>query len=288
MSRKAVVPMTARSAPRAGRRGRRRPSAACVVLDRDTLSSTIRRRCSSAWGSPDRAPSRSRRAGSARPRPPTSGRPPADRRGRWSSLELALDEPDGLAVHDVDRRVEDHATATAASSASCAACAGRRGRQFGRNCAAMTWPRSTYGGEALAVLARAEDVGGASDGPAREGVPRGRRPRPRAMPLGERRVALESRRGSSRCAGAAGSPGAVTVRGRMPRPGGALACSVLEDSNRSCMPRQIPSSGTPAAARSMSDLAEAGLARGCASPPGTRRRRAGSAPTRRGSRRGRR
>ena len=50
--------------------------------------------------------------------------------------------------------------------------------------------------------------------------------------------------------GSRGLSSAVTVPGRIPRPE-APSCSVL-DSNSNCIPRQIPSSGTPAAARSIS------------------------------------
>ena len=50
--------------------------------------------------------------------------------------------------------------------------------------------------------------------------------------------------------GSRGPSSRVTVPGRIPSPA-APSCS-LEDSNSSCIPRQIPSNGTPAPARSIS------------------------------------
>src|SRR4051812_35819598 len=60
-------------------------------------------------------------------------------------LEAALDEPHRLAVHDVDRRVEDHAlTGTAASAAKLRSMRSPSREDFsGWNCAAMTLPRWT-------------------------------------------------------------------------------------------------------------------------------------------------
>ena len=59
-------------------------------------------------------------------------------------LEVALDQAHRLAVHDVDRRVEDHATATAASAAKLRSMRSPSREDFsGWNCAAITFPRST-------------------------------------------------------------------------------------------------------------------------------------------------
>ena len=102
--------------------------------------------------------------------------------------------------------------------------------------------------EPLAVLARAHHIGGVRRAAGeRVHVVEGRG---LAEALGQAPIRARTSRGSSRCAAAAGSR--ARSRSRAGSRGlRAPSCS-LEDSNSSCIPRQIPSSGTPAAARSIS------------------------------------
>src|SRR4051812_42358530 len=59
-------------------------------------------------------------------------------------LEAALDEPDGVAVQDVDRRVEDHATTRSPKRAKLRSSERPSREDFsGWNCAPITLPRST-------------------------------------------------------------------------------------------------------------------------------------------------
>ncbi len=75
---------------------------------------------------------------------PRAGRVEQVRVVRRRVLELAFDQPDGLAFHDVDRRVEDHATGTAARAAKFLSICKPSVEDFsGWNWAAMTLSRST-------------------------------------------------------------------------------------------------------------------------------------------------
>ena len=108
--------------------------------------------------------------------------------------------------------------------------------------------------EALAVLAAARRR---RPGPpaGRRTCARGRRP-PRRRARRSARPAARTSPCSSRCAGSsARAPPAASRRRRAGRGPSAPSCSV-EESNSSCMPRQMPSSGTPASARSRSSVVE--------------------------------
>ena len=146
MSLKAAVPTIARSAPaRSASRTAstvRRPPPYWIGTP---VSATIRRRWSSDFGAPERAPSRST---TCRKRAPglDPGLGGVERVGVVGGrvLEDALDQAHRLAVHDVDRGVEDHATATAASWAKLRSMRSPSREDFsGWNWLAMTLPRST-------------------------------------------------------------------------------------------------------------------------------------------------
>ena len=274
MSLKAAVPTIARSAPaRSASRTAstvRRPPPYWIGMP---VSATIRRRWSSDFGSPERAPSRST---TCRKRAPAVDPGPRGLQrvvvvgGRV--LEAALDQAHGLAVHDVDRRVEDHATATAASCGEVAQHAqpvarGLLGVELrGHHVAALD-----DGHEALAVLARARRRRRRRPGGRRRSA-RGRRPRPRRGPRSAPTRARRSR-GSSRCAAAAGSRARSPSRAGCPRPRGALVLGRWTRTAAACRGRCRAAARRRRRARSAPRRAR--CARGCASPPGTRRRRAG-------------
>ena len=250
MSRKAAVPTTARSAParRASRTAStvRRPPPYWIGMP---VSATIRRRCSSDFGRAGAGAVEVDDVQEARAR----GDPGLGGLQRvvvvvGRVLELALDQPDGLAVHDVDRRVEDHATAIRASVGEVAqhpqaVHRGLLGVELrGHHVAALHDATRSARRTRSSRRRRRRPTAG------RRTSARGRRPRSRRARRSAPTRARRSR-GSSRCAAAAGLQPRDASRAGCPRPR-APSCSV-EDSNSSCIPRQIPSSGTPAAARSI-------------------------------------
>ena len=172
-------------------------------------------------------------------------------------LEAALDEADRLAVHDVDRGVEDHATATAASWAKLRSMRSPSREDFsGWNCAAITLPRSTTDTKRSPYSLVPDDVGCASDGPAGEGVHvvEGRGV---AEALGQRATRARS---VTRFQPMCGSRGDSQPRDRRRAgcPGRARPRARCEDSNSSCMPRQMPEQRHAGGGALDQHLAEAG------------------------------
>ena len=172
---------------------------------------TIRRRWSSDCGAPERAPSRST---TCRKRAPASTH---DLRGLERVvvvgrrvLEAALDEPHRLAVHDVDRRVEDHATATAASRAKLRSRRSPSREDFsGWNCAAITLPRSTTETKRSPYSLVPTHVGRVARAGRRTSA-RGRRPRRRRGP----RCSCDSRSNGHEVPADVRQPRAVQPRDR--------------------------------------------------------------------------
>ena len=234
---------------------------------------TIRRRCSSERGSPERAPSRSTTCRKRAPASTHDGRPRAGRRGRSvASSKRPSTQAHRLAVHDVDRRVEDHATRPPRAREVAQQRSPSREDFSGWNCAAIDVAALDDRDEALAVLARGRRR-------RRVGRPAGERVhvvegRGLAEALGQRRRRARRSRGSSRCAAAAAPRSARHRRraGARARRRPRARSEALEQQLHAEADAEQRHAGRGALAQ---HLAEAGRARGCASPPGTRRRRAG-------------
>ena len=174
-------------------------------------------------------------------------------------VEVALAQPHGLAVADVHRRQEDHA-ARGASETKFSSSRRPSGPDFsGWNCSAVDAapapPRSRT--RCRTRRCRARRPARAGRGANELHVVEGAR---RRQPLGQRAARAASSPGSSRSAAPSGrarrAPPPARAAARSPPPRRARWC----DSNSSCMPMQMPITGTPASTRSRSSSSSAELA----------------------------
>ena len=205
-------------------------------------------------------------------------------------LVAALDEAHGPALEDVDRRIEDHAAARAATRAADAAKLRSSASPWAEDFSGWNWtPKSGVAlidgrREALAVLAGAEHIGGLG-GTRREGVhvvegalvreAGGERRGPGEADEVPADVGQLAPAGSSRVTG---PPGAGPARPRRPARPRTRTAAASPGRCRAPAPRPR---AAPAPARR-------GPARaGCPSPSGTRPRRARRARRRRAGRPGR-
>ena len=287
-------PRGARPRPRPG------PPRSSAAHRRPAPAPRPRRRCAGrARGSPGRRCARRRGRRRAAPRAPSLTHRRAASSGSASYTVLCVELARGSGGPPCPRgcRWPGAGSCGHATTGPGAAHSPTKARSIRRPCredfSGWNWTPNTLlarddRGEPLAVLGAADDVGRDRAGAPRTSA-RGRRgsrwlgspavrgearsKRTSFQPMcGMRRPPVSSRRDLAR----------RSARDRRRRP------ISSEVSNSSCMPRQMPSSGVPCRGELTDQLGQAERVAGCASPAGTRRRRAAPGRRRHAAHRGRR